>query len=82
MAVQMSKFSRKQAGVIYRAFKQNEVKMEQAAVSRMYDLVNDGGCVDYNGEINREIQDLLIAIEAIFENDYQKAQKHLDRFAA
>ena len=82
MAVQMSRFTRKQAGVIYRAYKTGEVKMDRETTSRMYDLVNDGECVDWNGEINREIQSLKLAIDAIFENDFTKAQQHLDRFAA
>lgn len=82
MAVQMSRFSKKQAGVIYRAFKSGEIKMEQEDASRMYDLVNNGDQVDYNGEDNRAIQQLKLAIDAIFENDIEKAQKHIDRFAA
>lgn len=81
MAVQMNSFSRKQAGVIYRNLKEGNLEMSQDAVSRMYDLVNDGSGIDHNGSINSEIQDLRLAVDAIFADDFAKAQKMLDRFA-
>lgn len=82
MATNMSKFSRKQAGVIYRAMKEGRIEISRESVSEMYDLVNDGDCIDWNGSANSAIQDLRLAVDAIFESDYEKAQQFIDRFAA
>lgn len=74
-------YTRKQAGVIYRAVKEGKIEMEKAAVSKLYDWADDFG-IDYNGSVNRIMQDVHIAIDAIFAGDYEKAQAHVNAFAA
>lgn len=81
MAQAMNKFTRKQAGVIYRQVKLGNIEMDKKAVSRMYNDVNDGG-IDWNGATNREIQFLHLAVDAIFADDMAKAQSNINYFIA
>lgn len=78
---QINGYTRKQAGVIYRAFKEGKITMEKATVSKLYDWADDFG-IDYNGSVNRIMQSVHIAIDAIFEGDYEKAQNEINAFAA
>ena len=82
MATAMETFTRKQAGVIYRAVKEGRVEMSRQAISHMYDLVHDGPAVDWNGSANQDILGYHLAIEAIFSEDYGMAQRQIDRLAA
>ena len=74
-------YTRKQAGVIYRAVKEGKIEMEKPAISKLYDWADDFG-IDYNGSINRIMHEVHIAIDAIFEGDYEKAQAYVNAFAA
>lgn len=79
MTQQMTKWTRKQAGVIYRAHKAGELAVSAETISRMYDLVNDGSGIDFNGELNREIQAFKTIVDHIFEGELDKAQAMVDR---
>lgn len=73
----MSKFTRKQASVIYAANKRGDITVDQSTISYMYDLTNGG--IDFNGTANSAIQSFKLAVDSIFANDYAKAQKQLAR---
>lgn len=79
MTQQMSKWTKKQAGVIYRAFKSGELTISESTISEMYDLVNDGFGIDYNGEANREIALFKTIVDHIFNGETDKAQAVVDR---
>lgn len=79
MSQMMNSFSRKQAGVIYSANKRGDITVDQGTISYMYDLTEGG--VDFNGSKNSDIQSFCLAIDAIFDNDYEKAQKHINDVA-
>ena len=83
MASYMRKFTRKQAGVIYRAVKTNKITMGREAVSYMYDLVDyyDSERIDWHGDINSAIRELKMAVDAIFDGNYEEAQECIDCFA-
>lgn len=77
MTQMMNNFSRKQAGVIYRAMKEGNLSIDSETVSYMYDLT-DGG-IDFNGSCNSDIQQFRLAVDSIFDGDYDKAQEHVNR---
>lgn len=79
MTQQMSKWTKKQAGVIYRAHKADELTISAETISRVYDLVNDGDEIDYNGELNREIAMLKSIVDHIFNGEMDEAQAIVDR---
>lgn len=79
MTQQMTKWTKKQAGVIYRAHKSGELTVSAETVSRMYDLVNDGDGIDFNGEANREISSFKSIVDFIFDGELDAAQAVVDR---
>lgn len=80
MAQAMNSFTRKQAGVIFAASKRGDIEISRDGISYMYDLT-DGG-IDWNGSLNSDIQSFKLAVDAIFENDYEKAQKRINEIFA
>lgn len=70
--------TRKQAGVIYRATKEGKIEMSQEQISAMYDLTAYNG-YDDNGTKQAMNDRFQLAVEAVFDGDYEKAQKFVDQ---
>lgn len=70
----MKAYSRKQAGVIYRAFKEGNIEMTKSAVSKLYDFADR----DFDLHEMKLAENLHNAVKAavgfIFENNYKSAQ--------
>ncbi len=84
MSSSAKSYSRKQAGVIYRAIKEGKIEMSKDAISAMYD-----NC-DYIDVYSRLTADLAIngvpaiknAVTFIFEGNYENAQVSINNFAS
>lgn len=79
--MEVKSYSRKQAGVIYRAIKDGKLNMSKGAISEMYDMVGEVyismATRDYMEE---RIYGVRLAVSAIFENDYEQAERYLACF--
>lgn len=79
--MEIKSFSRKQAGVIYRAFKEGRIEMSKPAVSAMYDMCGEAfitcGNRDY---VENCIAAVQLAVSAIFDGDYGQAQRYVACF--
>lgn len=64
-------YSRKQAGVIYRAVKEGKLEMAKDAISRLYDFVGCPVETPYGEAVYYAVK---VAVNAIFDNDYKVAQ--------
>lgn len=81
---EMRTYSRKQAGVVYRAIKEGKLEMDKNLISKMYDYVgkvevygtND---LSYKENFACAIQNI---VTAIFENNYKSAQASINNLAA
>lgn len=72
-----SRFSRKQAGVIFRAYKESKVIMEKEQVNRMYAFADAMLCQE---GFDQDVETHLgWAVDYIFNNDYENAQKAINR---
>lgn len=74
-----TEFSSKQIGVIYRAAKAGELKIEKWVSKEFYDLA-DFYNFDDNGTIERCERKVMDILEAVFAEDFQKAQKLVDQY--
>lgn len=67
------RISKKQAGVIYRAFKSGEIEIKKSTVNFVYNV-----CVDFDGFAPKEVEEMCrmvrIAIEAIFDKNLKVAE--------
>lgn len=77
-------FTRRMAGVIYRNWKENKLNIADQDIKFMYDFAD--ACENayskmtfYQNQNSLYIDSFNEAIEAIFANDFEKAQKELDR---
>lgn len=75
MSFSYQSLTRKQAGVVYRAYKSGAVKADKAAMSSMYRLVN---LQERTPEETRDMFRFIDACGYILEGDYEKAQARLD----
>lgn len=73
-------FTKKQVGVVYKAWKQGKVEIEKQTVNKIYDLAENGisgysrSCFCMNHAIKK-------AVSLILKGRYEEAQKQLDYFA-
>lgn len=74
---QATEFSKKQIGVIYRAAKSGDLKVEKWFMSRMYDLADFYG-MDSNGSIAKEEQGIKRILEAVFAGNLAEAQERIE----
>ena len=72
----MGMFTRKQAGVIYRAVKSGEISMSKDAVSLMYELADEQRYLD--GVIGEFILSIRALVDAIISSNLDEAQKIAD----
>ena len=84
LIMDVKSYSSKQAGVIYRAYKEGKIEMTREAISEMYDCV---GYVEvYNTDdgyrANESIYAIRKAVDAIFAGDYESAQVSINNFMA
>lgn len=70
--------TKRQAGVIYRAYKESLVDVTDENIKSLYNLVDYRG-YDDNGSMQRMNDSIQLAIEAVFENNYEKANEQLRR---
>lgn len=70
-------YSRKQAGVVYRAIKEGKLEMSKDAVSLMYDLADEER-YDGSDVIPTFINNIKAMVECIFSGDMAEAQKIAD----
>ena len=69
-------YTRKQAGVIYRACKEGKLSLDKECISVIYDLADEYVSDVTNGQkLSAGIRD---AIDRIFANDYKGAQTAID----
>lgn len=84
MGFEIKTYSRKQAGVIYSAMKRGDIEVAPYVISEMYDMV--GRVEIYTTNESEYVQEFAagvkLAIDYIFENDYERATKTLQKFAA
>ena len=75
----MNTYSRKQAGVIYRAVKEGKIELTKDEVSASYDY--SGSVEVFNNTAANHVENIIAAvrgaIDAIFDNDYTLAQNYL-----
>lgn len=76
-----TEFTKKQIGVVYRLAKTGELKIEKWAISNFYDLAEYYG-YDDNRNVERAEREILKVLDAVFVNDFEKAQKLIDRYTA
>ena len=74
-----TEFSGKQIGVIYRAAKAGEIKLEKWVSKEFYDLADFYG-YDDNCTIERAEAKVLNILEAVFNKDMVKAQELIDQY--
>lgn len=74
--MQYTKITRKQAGVIYRAIKENKVVMESDLVGFMYDRAD--AHMSYNACDDAVEAHILNAVDAVFAQDLARAQECID----
>lgn len=74
---QATEFSTKQIGVVYRAAKNQDLRIEKWYINRMYDLADFYG-IDENGSVASEEGTIKRILEAVFAKDYTKAQALID----
>lgn len=72
--------SKKQAGVIYSAWKRGEIRAEREVISKIYDYAEYFVSTDSNDEQLTAF--LRSAVDAIFAHDTEKAQAEIDGFVA
>ena len=71
--------TKKQAGVIYGAWKRGNITTDRETISRVYDYAEYFVSTDSVDESLVLI--LRETIDAIFANDYDEAQERIDQFA-
>ena len=76
----MFAYSKKQAGVVYGAWKRGNITAEKSTIDAIYKLA---GTTFSTGSIVTAALDgnVCKAVQAIFRNNYKEAQKAIDRFA-
>lgn len=77
-------YSRKQAGVIYRAWKDGKIEMAKEDANKLYDYV--GEIEVYNTNAMKIVETIAYAIrnavDAIFADNYKAAQVSINNFVA
>lgn len=68
--------TRKQAGVLYRAWKESKVEMTEEQVNKMYDLTKYNGYDDC-GDMQWRNDRLQLAIEYFFEGDLEGTNRQI-----
>lgn len=76
-------FTKKMAGVIYRAYKDKKIKMTEEEVKFMYDYAeicerSYSKKSFYSNDIDLYIDNYNYAIESIISNNYEEAQNKID----
>lgn len=74
-----TEFSAKQIGVIYRAAKAGEIRVEKWVSKDLYDMADFYG-YDDNCTIERAETKVLAILEAVFNKDMNKAQELIDQY--
>ncbi len=72
------RFTRKQAGVIYRAVKEGKIQMSKEDINSMYYWA-DRECYSDTADAYH-LDELKLAIDLIFEGCYEGAQNRIDIF--
>lgn len=68
--------SRKQVGVIYKAIKNGKIEADQSDITYTYNMTEKRfGDIDYSGRTTQAIAFLKKTVDAIFEDDFEKAQR-------
>ena len=71
-----SSLSQKQAGVIFRNWKQGNINLEETTIKEIYKLVNDGFSIYCDKDtFARCDDDLFEAIKCLFANEFEKAER-------
>ena len=78
-AMKATEFTKKQVNVIFACNKQGKIKVSDKAIKKLYNLA-DFYNYDDNGNVEILESFVLIAIENLFDNDYESAQESLDQF--
>lgn len=68
--------TKKQAGVIFRAYKDGKINISEEDIKRVYNLVDYNG-YDDNGTMQWMNDRLQIAIEKIFAGEYGEADEQI-----
>lgn len=74
-----TEFSKKQIGVIYRAYKEGSLKMKDETVKAFYNLADFYG-FDDNGSVARDESIIKKTIESVISGDIKSAQKNIEEF--
>lgn len=73
-------FSKKQAGVIYKTWRQNKIDASKHVINKIYEFAENG--IKGFGRNSFSMNDAIYGtVNAIFEGDYEKAQRQIDHFA-
>ena len=74
-------FSMKQAGVVYKAWKQGKIEVEKHVINKIYEFADDGikGWSGTCFNMNHAIQD---AVSLIVKDRFEEAQRKIDYFAS
>lgn len=75
-------YTTKQAGVVYRAFKEGKIEMTKGDASKLYDFAGSVEVLNTNSAKVVETIAYAIrnAVDAIFAGDYATAQTSIDNF--
>ena len=73
-----TEFTKKQIGVIYRLAKEGTLKVQKSEISNLYDLADYYG-YDDNGSVAEDEKIVLLILEAVFDKDYERAQKLINQ---
>lgn len=74
-----SRLTRKQVNVVYANAKKGNIRVEKWMISQMYELADETEqIIDWNGSIGSKLDKCRMILDAIFANDYEKAQRIID----
>lgn len=80
--MEIKSFSRKQAGVIYRAIKNKQIYMSRKGISEMYDMCGEVYVFNTNDaqRVQNQIAAIRNAVDAIFCGAFDMAEISLEHF--
>lgn len=75
-----TEFTKKQISVIYGKAKSGALKVEKWFIAHIYDLADYSG-YDDNGNVAQSEREVKTILNAVFENDLEKAQELINKTA-